>query len=63
MSDNSAKKLFKVIMGVLIIAFVLLTTIKYLKVLPPVMKILALAVNAATFYLSYIYLIRNKKDK
>jgi hypothetical protein len=61
MEPKSVKQLFKTIMGGLIIAFVLLLTIKFIKVLPPLIKILALAVNAGIIYLTYSYLFKNTK--
>lgn len=61
MDSKEVKQLFKTVMGGLIIAFVLLLTIKFIKVLPPLIKVLALAVNAGIIYLSYSYLFKNKK--
>ena len=58
---NTAKRLFKMIIGGIIIAFVLLLTILYIKVLPPLIKVLALAVNACVIYMCYAYLFKNKK--
>ena len=58
---------FKKIMGILIIAFVLVLTIKFVKMLPAFMKILALGGNVATIYLVYRELIyyktKNKEDE
>ncbi|MFT7614277.1 MAG: hypothetical protein ACI9J3_003259 [Parvicellaceae bacterium] len=61
MKTSNGTRIFKVVMGILIIAFVLLLTIKYIKVIPPVIKVLALIVNAAVIYLSYTGLIKQKK--
>ena len=60
MEQKNVKQLFKTIMGGLIIAFVLLLTIKFIKVLPIIMKLMALAANILTIYLAYNYFINNK---
>ena len=61
METSNGMKIFKVVMGILIIAFFLLLTIKYIKVIPPVIKVLAVAINAAVIYLVYTGLIKKKK--
>ncbi len=50
------------ILGILIIAFVVLATLKYVKLLPAILKVLALAANLVTIYLAYNYFI-NLKNK
>jgi len=60
-SKGNAKKLFQIIIGVILIAFILLLTILYIKRLPILMKVLALAINACVIYMSYTYLFKNKK--
>jgi len=50
------------IIGILIIAFVALVTLKYVKLLPAILKVLALAANLVTIYLAYNYFI-NLKNK
>ena len=57
----SAKQKLNVILGVLLIAFVVLITLKYLLKVPPFVKIAALAVNALTIYYAVNYLIKPKK--
>jgi hypothetical protein len=54
---------FKKIMGGLIIALVLLITIRYVKMLPAIMKLLAIGANVATIYLTYNWFIKQKKKK
>ena len=49
------------IIGYIIILIVVVLTIKLIKVLPIVMKLLALAANVLTIYFAYNYFI-NKKD-
>jgi hypothetical protein len=51
------------ILGILIIAFVVLATLKYIKLLPAILKILALAANLVTIYLAYNYFINLKNKK
>jgi heme O synthase-like polyprenyltransferase len=51
----------KILMG-LLVAFVILLTLKYVKMLPAVMKVLALAANVVTIYWAYT-IFKSKKDK
>lgn len=44
------KQNLKKVLGVLMIAFVVLLTIRYIKVLSPVLKVLALGLNVITIY-------------
>jgi hypothetical protein len=62
-STSSAKQLFKIIIGGILIVFILLLTILYIKMLPILIKVLALAVNACVIYMCYSYLFKNKKQK
>jgi uncharacterized protein YacL len=63
MSNHDLKNIFKILSGMLIIAFVLTASIRYIKVLPILLKVVVVAVNAITIYLSYTYLIKRKKDR
>jgi hypothetical protein len=61
-STNSAKHLFKIILGGILIAFILLLTILYIKMLPILIKVLALAVNAcAHLYVLHVFVQKQKK--
>lgn len=51
------------ILGILIIAFVVLSTLKYIKLLPAILKVLALAANLVTIYIAYNYFINLKNKK
>jgi len=51
------------ILGILIIAFVVLATLKYIKLLPAILKVLALAANLVTIYIAYNYFINLKNKK
>jgi len=57
----NAKEKLNVILGVLLIAFVVLITLKYLLKVPSFIKIAALAVNALTIYYAVTKLIKPKK--
>jgi heme O synthase-like polyprenyltransferase len=59
------KNTLRVILGYLIIALVVLVTLKYVKLLPAILKVLALAANLVTIYFAYNYFInlKNKKEK
>jgi hypothetical protein len=54
------KNILKKIIGYILIGLVVLITIKLIKVLPVIMKLLALAANVLTIYLAYNYFINNK---
>lgn len=54
------KKILKIIMGVLLIAAALVLTLKFIKMLPAFVKILALAADVATVYYAVNFLILNK---
>lgn len=54
------KDILKKIIGYILIGLVVLITIKLIKVLPVIMKLLALAANVLTIYLAYNYFINNK---
>jgi len=54
--DKNIKK----IIGYALIVIVILLTLKFVKMLPAFMKVLALAADAITIYYAYI-LIKNKK--
>jgi len=54
--------LFK-ILGVILIGLVILFTLKFIKMLPVILKVLALATNVITIYFAYNNLINNKKTK
>jgi uncharacterized membrane protein len=51
------------ILGILIIAFAILLTVKFVKMLPAVLKVAALGANVAIIYQAYNSLIKNKKEK
>tara|TARA_S200002703_G_scaffold160082_1_gene176657 strand:+ start:225 stop:410 length:186 start_codon:yes stop_codon:yes gene_type:complete len=58
------KTTLKKILGTIAIAFVGLLTIRFIKMLPAVLKILALAANAITVYFAYNQFInQNKEDE
>ena len=63
MSTKEATKLFKIVLGGMLIALSLYLTLKFALKAPPFMKILFLIANVATIYLVYVYLIQTKKDK
>lgn len=60
MKDN---KVFRKIMGGIIIAFVIILTLTLIKRLPPIMKVVSLAANVATIYFTVNYFFKNKKKK
>jgi len=49
------------VLGVLSIGLVILFTIRYIKMLPAFLKVLALATNIITIYFAYNNLIKTKK--
>ena len=51
------------ILWVLVIAGVVIVTFKFIKVLPAIMKVLALAANVITVYFAINYFKQNKKEK
>jgi hypothetical protein len=51
------------ILWVLVIAGVVIVTFKFIKVLPALMKVLALAANVITVYFAINYFKQNKKEK
>ena len=55
-----SKELLKKIFGILAIVFVVLLTIKFIKVLPAIVKVLALAANVFTIWWAYTELIKNR---
>lgn len=52
--------LFK-ILGYISIGLVVLFTLRYIKLLPAILKVLALATNVVTIYFAYNNLIKTKK--
>ncbi len=52
--------LFKVL-GYISIGLVVLFTLRYIKMLPAILKVLALATNIITIYFAYNNLIKTKK--
>ena len=54
--------LFK-ILGFTLIGLVILFTLKFIKMLPAILKVLALATNVITIYFDYNNLINNKKTE
>jgi len=52
--------LFKVL-GYISIGLVVLFTLRYIKMLPAILKVLALATNVVTIYFAYNNLIKTKK--
>lgn len=52
--------LFKVL-GYISIGLVVLFTLRYIKMLPAILKVLALATNVITIYFAYNNLIKTKK--
>ena len=62
-SISMNETLKKILMG-LLVAFVILLTLKYVKMLPAIMKVLALAGNVITIYWAYtVFKNKSKKDK
>jgi len=57
------KELLKKLLGYILIVSVIILTIKFIKVLPVIMKLLALAANVLTIYLAYNYFINTKNKK
>jgi len=54
----------KKILAVLLIAFMVVLTLMFVKKLPPVMKIAALAVDTVVVYWAYTFLkTKNKKEQ
>jgi membrane protein DedA with SNARE-associated domain len=51
------------VLGYITIGLVLLITIRYIKMFPAILKLLALAANVVTVYYAYNYFIKNKKTK
>jgi len=58
---SEEKKIFKVILGCLIIAALLVLTFIYIKYIPPIMKAVLIILDVAIIYLSYTGLIKQKK--
>ena len=60
--NKKQKYIFQVIMSVILMSFVLLLTIRYAIKSPPIIKLLALSLNALTAF--YVYkTINNKNNK
>jgi heme O synthase-like polyprenyltransferase len=57
------RKTFKKIIGVLVILLIVAVTFKFIKIFPPVMKIVALGANVATIYFAVNLLIKEKAPK
>lgn len=57
------KEILQKIIGYIVILIVVVFTIKLIKVLPIVMKLLALAANVLTVYFAYNYFINKKKNQ
>lgn len=57
------KELLKKLLGYILIGSAIMLTIKFIKVLPLIMKLLALAANVLTIYLAYNYFINTKNKK
>jgi len=53
----------KKILGIIAVALVLLITARYIKMLPAVLKVLALAANILTVYYAYNQFINQNKNK
>jgi hypothetical protein len=53
----------KKILGIIAVALVLLITARYIKMLPAVLKVLALAANVLTVYYAYNQFINQNKNK
>ena len=51
------------ILGYLLILFAVLFTVKFIKMLPAVLKVAALAANIVIIYEAYNRLIKNKKEE
>ena len=60
---SSATQTLLKVLGYISIGLAFAITIRYIKLLPAVLKILALAANAVTIYFAYDYLIKNQKTK
>lgn len=54
-------RVFKIIIGILILAFFAGATVIFIKKLPPLMKIIGLAIDVGVYYLTINSLIINKK--
>tara|TARA_B100000900_G_scaffold389580_1_gene382601 strand:- start:547 stop:726 length:180 start_codon:yes stop_codon:yes gene_type:complete len=57
------KEVLQKIIGYIIIMIVVVLTIKLIKFLPIVMKLLALAANVLTVYFAYNYFINKKNNQ
>lgn len=53
---------FRIVMAILFVVTVLLLTVKFIKVLPAFVKVIALAGNIATIYLAVDYVKRKIKS-
>jgi len=60
---NMKKETLFKILGYVSIGLVILFTLKFIKMLPAFLKVLALATNVVTIYFAYNNLINNKKTK
>ena len=59
--NKKQKYIFEVIVSIILMAFVLLLTLKYAIKSPPIIKLLALSINALTAF--YVYKTINNKNK
>lgn len=57
------KVTIKKILGIVAVALVLLMTARHIKMLPAVLKVLALAANILTVYYAYNQFINQNKNK
>jgi hypothetical protein len=57
------KVTIKKILGIIAVALVLLMTARFIKMLPAVLKVLALAANIFTVYFAYNQFINQNKNK
>jgi len=58
--NYESKRIFKIIMGILVITFVILLTLRYIKKIPPVVKVAALAFDIIVVYYIVKYVITKK---
>ena len=58
--NEKTKTIFRITMGVLFIVLVLITSAWFIRRLPVPLKIAAIALNVATIYYVYRYLIKKK---
>jgi len=61
--DETVHSWFKFTMGILAMIFVVLISLRYVKMLPLFMKVGVLGFDLAIFYVIYLYLLKPTKNK